>query len=269
MYPKPINRSLIRRFAGISFYTVYKYRYWYLSKISFANHINSQPMPEKIFSHQTPLMRKLRNVDMQLQFNKVKNLKIAVKKLNGLVIMPGETFSYWRLIGPTLAIKGYKKGMVLHNGTYKAGTGGGLCQLSNLVYWMTLHTPLTVIERWRHSYDVFPDAGRTLPFGTGATCSFPYIDLQFRNNTQEPFQLIVKITENDLMGEWRSIVALDHTYDVFEKNHAINTQAWGGYTQHNQIYRRITDVDGNVVAENFVAENNAVMMYEPFLETGL
>ena len=50
-------------------------------------------------------------------------------------------------------------------------TGGGLCQLSNLIYWMTLHTPLTITERYRHSYDVFPDSNRTQPFGSGEPAS--------------------------------------------------------------------------------------------------
>ena len=70
--------------------------------------------------------------------------------------------------------------MVLHYGSFQTGIGGGLCQLSNLIYWMTLHTPLTVTERYRHSFDVFPDSRRTQPFGSGATCSYNYLDLQIK-----------------------------------------------------------------------------------------
>ena len=58
--------------------------------------------------------------------------------------------------------------MLLKNGTVQYGCGGGLCQLSNLIFWMTLHTPLEVKERHRHGYDVFPDSNRTQPFGSGA-----------------------------------------------------------------------------------------------------
>ena len=57
--------------------------------------------------------------------------------------------------------------MVLFLGQIGGDIGGGLCQLSNLIFWMTLHTPLTVTERYRHSHDVFPDANRTQPFGSG------------------------------------------------------------------------------------------------------
>lgn len=50
---------------------------------------------------------------------------------------------------------------MLFLGRIGSDVGGGLCQLSNLIFWMTFHTPLTVTERYRHSHDVFPDANRT------------------------------------------------------------------------------------------------------------
>lgn len=60
--------------------------------------------------------------------------------------------------------------MILYCGRVGTGVGGGLCQLSNLIYWMTIHTPLTIVERYKHSYDVFPDSNRTQPFSSVATC---------------------------------------------------------------------------------------------------
>ncbi|WP_232361873.1 VanW family protein, partial [Bacillus thuringiensis] len=64
-------------------------------------------LPCTAIQHRTILLRKLKDVDMWYQQNKVVNLKIAVKKLNGIVIRPGETFSYWRLIGKPTRKKGY------------------------------------------------------------------------------------------------------------------------------------------------------------------
>lgn len=110
---------------------------------------------------------------MVWQENKVTNLKLAVKRLDGLILYPGETFSYWKRIGKPTARKGYKEGMVLFLGQIGGDIGGGLCQLSNLIFWMTLHTPLTVTERYRHSHDVFPDANRTQPFGSGLPALSP------------------------------------------------------------------------------------------------
>ena len=78
---------------------------------------------------------------MQYQYNKITNLRLAAARLDGVVLRPGETFSYWRLIGRPSRRKGYLDGIVLFCGTFRPGVGGGLCQMSNLIFWMTLHTP--------------------------------------------------------------------------------------------------------------------------------
>src|SRR5690606_11218439 len=112
----------------------------------------------------------LAGLDPHLQRNKVVNLRLAAASLDGVLLRPGERLSFWRLVGPPTRRRGFVEGLVLNQGALSVGVGGGLCQMTNLLYWMTLHTPLTVVERWRHSYDVFPDEGRTQPFGSGATC---------------------------------------------------------------------------------------------------
>ncbi len=121
-----------------------------------------------------------------------------------MLIRPGETFSYWKTIGKPTRLKGYQKGMNLYYGSFRAETGGGLCQLSNLIYWMVLHTPLTVTERHRHSFDAFPDSNRTQPFGSGATCAYNYRDLQIANQTDETYQICLRIEDHDLVGEIRT-----------------------------------------------------------------
>lgn len=202
---------------------------------------------------------------MWLQHNKVKNLKIATPRINGIVLKPGETFSFWRLIGKPARRKGYVKGMVLYNGSFYPEVGGGLCQLSNLIYWMTLHTPLTVVERWRHNYDVFPDANRTQPFGSGATVAYNYIDLQIRNDTNAKFQLLVRVGDTHLHGEWRSEKPVEMRYEVYESDHQITHEWWGGYVRHNVLRRKTFDIDNNCISDEPVAENHAIMMYEPML----
>jgi vancomycin resistance protein VanW len=163
---------------GTRYYRLRRSLEWRFGSKRYALTKEAGALPFSVFRHSTPLYRKLRNVDMWMQRGKVINLGIALRRLDGIVIRPGETFSYWRLIGKPTKRKGYVPGMILFYGTFRAGIGGGLCQLSNLLYWMTLHTPLRVVERHRHSYDVFPDADRTQPFGSGATCAYNYIDLQ-------------------------------------------------------------------------------------------
>lgn len=268
MIQKPIQRSNLRFYLGTTFYRMKRRLTWYLGRQKFARMKIKERLQHVIAAHQTPLRRQLQSVDMWLQDNKTINLRIAAAKLNGLVIRPGETFSYWRLIGKPTRAKGYVDGMILNHGKVTVGVGGGLCQLSNLIYWLTLHTPLTVIERYRHSYDVFPDSGRTQPFGSGATCFYNYIDLQMVNNTDEEYQLQIELTDTHLEGKWRSSDIARYRYEVFEKKHWFTQEYWGGYVRHNEIFRNVYDQDGRFLTEEFITENHALMMYEPYLPGG-
>lgn len=262
---EPMKRSKLRLILGKAYYTLSRYRIWHFGKIKFARKFSTQALPYIHFTHQTPLLRELKDVGMQYQYNKVRNLQLAVKRLDGVLIKPGETFSYWKLIGRPSAQKGYVPGMVLYCGTYHMDIGGGLCQLSNLIYWMSLHTPLTIVERYRHSYDVFPDANRTQPFGSGATCVYPYRDLMIKNNTTTNFQLKIKVGENYLEGMWLSNKQPYYRYEIVEKNHLFKSEYWGGFSRHNEIYRKRLTMEGDLLEEEYIAENHALMMYPPFL----
>lgn len=262
---RPKKRSAFRLYVGKKYYTSKRYVQWILARKRYAKKKQTALLPHSYFTHKTMLLRELKDVDMKLQYNKIVNLKIAVSKINQIVLEPGETFSYWRTIGRPTYKKGYVDGMVLFAGSYRTGVGGGLCQLSNLIYWMTLHTPLTVVERHRHSYDVFPDSNRTQPFGSGATCSYNYLDLQIKNETDTPFQLCLKVTDSHLIGEWRGASPSLYNYDVYEKAHQITPAYFGGYIRHNQIYRKKYNRRGVLLEEEYITENHALMMYEPLL----
>lgn len=203
---------------------------------------------------------------MHLQYNKVTNLRIAISTLSGVVIKPGQTLSVWKLVGRPTASRGYLDGLVLNDGKIDKGVGGGLCQLGNLLYWMALHTPLTVKERWRHSYDVFPDTNRTIPFACGATLSYNYVDLQLQNNTADTFQILLWLDSDYLNGKVTCDRRLNQTVEVYETDHMFRHQWWGGYTRHNKIWKRTTHLDDNEVVNELVAENHAIMMYNPMLE---
>jgi vancomycin resistance protein VanW len=265
---KPRKRFALRLFLGRKFYTFKRYLAWWFGGTRFAQSYETHLLPNVVFQHRTPLLRKLKNVEMWLQYNKINNLRIAITRLNGIIIKPGETFSYWRLIGKPTRRKGYMEGMVLFSGGFHPGVGGGLCQLPNLIYWMTLHTPLTVTERWRHSYDVFPDANRTQPFGSGATCFYNYLDLQIFNGTEEPYQLHVYLTPEYLVGEWRTASQPRRIYEVYEKEHWITQEDWGGYVRHNVLHRKVYNLNHELLDDEYITENHAIMMYQPFLREG-
>jgi len=226
----------------------------------------ASPLACQVIQHQSVLLRRLKAVEMYLQYNKITNLRLAAASIDGLLIRPGETFSFWKRTGNPTAARGFLEGLVLESGKITKGTGGGLCQMGNLLYWMALHTPLTVAERWRHSYDVFPDEGRTLPFGSGATLAYNYIDLQLRNDTLHTFQINIQLTDTHLLGEIRCEKPTPYRYEVLETHHEIRAEQHSGYSRHNRIARRIFDAaTDQLLREELVAENHALMMYQPFL----
>ena len=261
----PIQRSWLRLRLGKAYYAVRRYALWRSPRYRWARERRRDSLPYLQASHKTPLLRHLRGEDMELQRNKVVNLRLAVEKLDGVLLRPGETLSYWRLIGKPSARRGYLPGMVLFLGRIGSDVGGGLCQLSNLIFWMTLHTDLTVVERYRHSHDVFPDAQRTQPFGTGATCAYPHRDLMLRNDTQETYQLRLRVGEKNLEGEWLATAPPLHRFEIQERDARMDQAAWGGYVRHNAIWRRVFDRDGRFLEDQPLFTNDAIMMYSPLL----
>lgn len=261
----PIQRSWLRLRLGKAYYAARRYALWRSPGYRWAKERRRDSLPYLQASHKTPLLRHLRGEDMELQRNKVVNLRLAVEKLDGVLLRPGETLSYWRLIGKPSARRGYLPGMVLFLGRIGSDVGGGLCQLSNLIFWMTLHTDLTVVERYRHSHDVFPDAHRSQPFGTGATCAYPHRDLMLRNDTQETYQLRLRVGEENLEGAWLATAPPLHRFEIQERDARMDQAAWGGYVRHNAIWRRVFDQEGNFLEDQPLFTNDAIMMYSPLL----
>ncbi|MCR6649162.1 MAG: VanW family protein [Cellulomonas sp.] len=222
----------------------------------------------EVAAHRTPIFRELAGVDRRLQENKAVNLAIAAGRLDGSALRPGQRMSFWRVVGRPSYRRGFTDGLVLRQGEVDEGVGGGLCQMTNLLYWMTVHSPLTVVERWRHTYDVFPDTGRTQPFGSGATCSWPVLDLQIENRTSATFRLSLTVGQTHLVGAWTSDQAPLHTYEVYEAAHEMRNDLPGVFTRHNVLRRRVLDGAGNEVDDELLAVNQGRLMYQPFLGAG-
>ncbi len=261
---KPIDRSALRQLLGKEYFIVKRKYDWYFGTKHWAKKRNLILFKNLVFKHQSMILRPLKDVDMYLQENKRVNLKIAISHINTILIKPGETFSIWKLVGRPTKPKGYLEGLVLKQGQIAKDTGGGLCQLGNLLFWIFAHSPLTITERYRHGFDVFPDVNRKVPFGAGATLSYNHIDLQVKNETSNCFQLHIWLDEIYLQGELLSKNTVDKTYKVEERNHLMKQQIWGGYSRHNQIVQ--VEKDENETCEKLLVENHAIMMYNPFLK---
>jgi vancomycin resistance protein VanW len=229
--------------------------------VRFAQRQTAEPLPVRIIRHRSLLLRRLGSTDPQLQHNKVVNLRLAAPGLDGLCIRPGETLSLWQRIGRPTARRGFLPGVQLSQGTVTVGIGGGLCQLANLIHWMALHTPLELVERHHHSFDPFPDHGRVLPFGSGASLFFNYVDLRFRNPTAQTLQLRIWVEETHLYGEIRAETLPELAYHVVETDHHYDEQA-GIRLRCNRIWQRQVDRrTGITVAERLLYSNRSRVMY--------
>ncbi len=156
------------------------------------------------------------------------------------------------------------EGLVLDQGQVTTGIGGGLCQLGNLLFWIMAHSPLNITERHRHSFDVFPDVNRKVPFGAGATLAYNYIDLMCYNPSNQRLQLRLWLNETHLFGALYSEKETLASYSIEERNHRMEQQIWGGYSRHNEIFKIKVDENGDA-EEELLVQNNAIMMYNPFL----
>lgn len=241
-----------------------RYITWYTGRAAYAALQSKDKLPFRVKKHQSVLVRKLSGADLQLQYNKIKNLSIAIKTIDGLLIRPGETFSFYRRVGRPTKRKGYLLGMELSRGEARSGIGGGLCQIANLLHWLVIHSPLTVVERYHHGFDPFPDQGRVLPFGSGATVFYNYRDYQFVNNTPHTFQIRLWLTDKLLEGELRIDEKLPYFYHVYEKEHQFLKQD-GQFYRKNEIWRDKRDRQGRnlTLATELVTQNFALVKYIP------
>lgn len=113
------------------------------------------------------------------------NLQIACQKINGKVVLPGETFSYNQTLGPRTVAAGYKNGKVYSGGEVVDGIGGGICQISSTLYNAVLMSNLEIVERKNHQF-----VTSYLPAGRDATVVYGAIDFKFKNTRQYPIRIV-------------------------------------------------------------------------------
>lgn len=227
-----------------------------------ASERTADELPNIVKSHTSLLVRKLHGIDLRLQENKVTNIKLACGKINGLLIRPGETFSFWRTVGKATKAKGYKEGLVISRNGFAAGIGGGLCQMANMIHWLVLNSPLEVTELHHHTDALFPDERRRVPFGTGTSVSYNYIDYRFRNPTDQCVQLLVWCENGELCGELRSERAFPQRYKLIEENHHFRREN-GRFFRISQVYRLVIDrATGEELRKELILDNHSEVMYD-------
>ena len=112
------------------------------------------------------------------------NLELSAKKINGTVLLPGEEFSYNKVVGKRTIENGYKNAAVFSNGRVEDGLGGGICQISTTLYNAVLLANLEITERRNHSFVTsYEDPGRD------ATVVYGVQDFKFKNSRKYPVKI--------------------------------------------------------------------------------
>lgn len=141
------------------------------------NQIGSEAFPDRLATFTT-------RYDVS-DTNRTTNLEIACQKINGKVVLSGETFSYNKALGPRTAAAGYKNGKIYAGGEVVDGIGGGICQISSTLYNTVLMANLEIVERRNHQF-----VTSYLPAGRDATVVYGMTDFKFKNTRQYPIRIV-------------------------------------------------------------------------------
>ena len=233
-----------------------------LSKEKFAKTVKKKQLPNIVFSHSFNMIKRAEGVDLTSQENKAVNIMLSCSKINGIIIHPGEVFSFWKIVGKTSERNGFKKGRIIQKNRIISGIGGGLCNLANTIHFLVLHSPLEVTEFHNHSDALAPDEGKRIPFNTGTSISYNNVDYRFKNNTDQNVQLLLRCKGEILHAELRSERGFPYGYKLIEENHHFKKDG-NKYYRISRIYKEIFDnITGSILEKELVLDNHSEVMYD-------
>jgi len=232
------------------------------SKEKFAVCKESYKLSNVVSQHRSNMIKRAPGVELSLQENKAVNIKLACSKINGIIIKPGEVFSFWKTVGKTSVRKGYKEGRVIRGNKMIPGVGGGLCNLGNTIHLLVLHSPLTITEFHNHSDALAPDEGPRVPFSAGTSVCYNHIDYRFKNTTDQNMQLLLWCEGEILCGELRSEREFSHFYKLVEENHRFEKEG-EKYYRKSLIYKEVYDRStSEIVDKQLILDNHSEVMFD-------
>ncbi len=180
------------------------------------------------------------------------NLILASNKINGVVLMPGETFSFNSVVGPRTTAKGYKNAAIYSDGTVTDGVGGGICQIVTTLYNAVVRADLNVTVRRNHSFlPSYSEPGRD------ATVVYGSQDFKFENSRNYPIKIVSSVSGGVAKV---SIYGLktDNEYDVSIETNIIKTmpcKTSGGSNGYVVDSFRVWKQNGQVVKREKIARD--------------
>lgn len=168
--------------------------------------------------------------------NKLSNIRLSAALVERFTIFPDEVFSFWRSVGRPSKPRGFKKGRTLRAGKVMADLGGGLCQLSGIIYHTALKANLRITERYNHSLDIYQEEERFATLGSDATVAFAYKDLRFCNTTNQPISFRFKVESDELTCELLSLEPILETRITFVREEC------EGLVKVNTVIQDVGDV---------------------------
>lgn len=169
--------------------------------------------------------------------NRGANVANAAKRINGFVLLPGESFSFNQVVGKRSAANGFKPAPEYQNGSTVTGIGGGTCQVSTTLYSAVLYADLKIVSRRNHSMSV-----GYVPLGQDATVTDGGIDFKFSNDTEYP----VKI-ESTTSGGKLTVKIIGTEPDITRTVKITHTRIGGSSGRTIKTTRTVYDKTGNVI----------------------
>ncbi len=149
--------------------------------------------------------------------NRNNNIKLATNKINGTIILPGETFSYNQTVGKRTIQAGFKEAGAYAGGQVVQEVGGGICQVSSTLYNAVLYANLEIVERSNHHFETsYVAASRD------ATVSWGTLDFKFKNNRKYPIK-VVATCKNGVVSVGIYGIKEEVEYEVIIQSKKIST----------------------------------------------
>ena len=201
------------------------------------NMIGSEAFPDQLSSFST-------NYSAQ-NVNRTTNLRLAANKINGTVVMPGEEFSYNKVVGERTIAAGYKEAPIYVSGRVEDGLGGGICQITTTLYNAVVYANLEITERTNHQFvPSYAGASRD------ATVVYGAIDFKFKNNRNYPIKILCSVSSGVANFQILGLkTSEDYDVEIYSRitsktSNSINSEAY-----------KILKKDGNIISQSLLSKD--------------